>query len=61
MQVQFLNLKDAVNIAVDKFDIDESLARQEFEQKCYISSKDYENGFYDGIDKAIETLRNLGE
>lgn len=30
-------------------------------QKCYVSNKDYENGYYDGIEKAIETLRSLGE
>lgn len=32
----FLSLEDAVNVAQKHFDIDPIIARNEFEQKCYI-------------------------
>ena len=57
----FLNLEDAVKIATREFDADEIIARQEFEQKCYIPCSDYEIGFYDGLAKArdkIEVIMN---
>lgn len=61
MQALFLKLKDAVNVAVDKFDIDECLARQEFKQKCYITDNQYVIGYYDGLHDAIEAIRDKAE
>ena len=56
MSKLFLSLDNAVAIAVREFGIDKTLARQEFEQKCYVSDKQYEIGFYDGVRESINTL-----
>ena len=59
----FLTLDKAVEVAVNHFDIDPVIARQEFEQKCYIPSSDYEKGFYDGMERLrdiIEESMNEG-
>lgn len=59
----FLTLDDAVlvarNLVSDGYD-DEFL-RQEFFQKCYISDDQYEIGFDDGVEKAIEKIKELYE
>lgn len=52
----FLSLEDAVKVAVREFDIDATLARQEFEQKCYISDDQYGIGYYDGVVKCVAKL-----
>ena len=52
----FLSLDDAVKVAVREFDIDATLARQEFEQKCYISDDQYGIGYYDGVVKCVAKL-----
>lgn len=49
----FLSLDDAVKVAVREFDIDATIARQEFEQKCYISDDQYGIGYYDGVVKSM--------
>lgn len=59
----FITLNKAVEVAVNQFDIDRVLARQEFEQKCYVPCSDYEKGFYDGLAKCrdiIEDAMNEG-
>lgn len=59
----FLTLNKAVDVAVNQFDIDPVIARQEFEQKCYIPTFDYEKGFYDGLARGrdvIEEAMNEG-
>ena len=57
----FLSLNDAVDIAVKNFDIDEILARQEFKQKCYISDNQYDIGYYDGLYKALNAIKEVME
>lgn len=57
----FLTLNKAVEVAVNQFDIDPVIARQEFEQKCYIPCSDYEKGFYDGLAKARDVIINVME
>lgn len=52
----FLTLEDAVNIAVREFDADPEIAKQEFEQKCYIASPDYEIGRFDGLEEARDLI-----
>ena len=52
----FLSLDDAVKVAVREFGIDATLARQEFEQKCYISDDQYDIGCYDGVVKCVAKL-----
>lgn len=59
MEKLFLSLNDAVEIAYRQFDIDIQLARQEFEQKCYISDNQYAIGFCEGVDSSIEALKEL--
>ena len=56
MSKQFLSLDNAVKIAVREFGIDKTLARQEFEQKCYISDEQYKIGYNDGLMKAISLI-----
>jgi hypothetical protein len=57
----FLSLDDAVKIAVQKFDADEVLARQEFKQKCYVTDNQYVIGYHDGLYDAIEAIRLKAE
>ena len=60
MKQLFLNLDDAIKVAVNHFNADPEIARIEFEQKCYISSNEYSIGYDDGIDaveKKIEELK----
>ena len=53
----FLSLDDAVLVAMREFDIDPQLARQEFEQKCYITDDQYVIGYHDGLYDAIEAIK----
>lgn len=48
----FLTLDDAVKVAVYHFGADPVIAKQEFEQKCYLPGHDYKNGVYDGLQLA---------
>ena len=57
----FLSLDDAVLVAARKFDIDTQLARQEFEQKCYITDNQYVIGYHDGLYDAIEAIKHKAE
>ena len=57
----FLTLDDAVKVAVIQFDANPIIARQEFEQKCYIPCSDYEKGYYDGLARARDTIENVME
>lgn len=54
----FLTLNEAVKVAVNQFDVDPVIARQEFEQKCYIPCSDYEKGFYDGLAKCRDIIED---
>lgn len=54
----FLSLDNAVKVAVREFDIDATLARQEFEQKCYISDDQYGIGYHDGLHDAIKAIES---
>ena len=56
----FLSLDDAVRVAVREFGLDAEdaeIARQEFEQKCYISDDQYSIGYNDGLDDAIKAIK----
>lgn len=57
----FLSLDDAVTIAVREFDADAVLARQEFEQKCYIPDDQYVIGYHDGLRDAIKAIKDKAE
>lgn len=60
----FLSLDDAVRVAVREFGLDAEdaeIARQEFEQKCYISDDQYSIGYYDGIEDAIKAIKQKVE
>ena len=60
----FLSLDDAVRVAVREFGLDAEdaeIARQEFEQKCYISDDQYSIGYNDGLDDAIKTIKQTIE
>lgn len=57
----FLSLDDAVLVATREFDIDSQLARQEFEQKCYITNNQYVIGYHDGLSDAIEAIKDKAE
>ena len=57
----FLSLDDAVTIAVREFDADAVLARQEFEQKCYITDDQYVIGYHDGLYDAIKAIKDKAE
>lgn len=56
--VLLLTLDDAVHVATRCFGADEIIARQEFEQKCYIPCSDYEKGFYDGLAKGRDIIED---
>ena len=56
----FLRLEDAVIIASREFGIDKELARNEFEQKCFITDNQYKIGYYDGIYDSIRELTKVG-
>ena len=55
----FLTLNKAVEVAVNQFDIDPVIARQEFEQKCYIPCSDYEKGFHDGLARSRDIIEEV--
>lgn len=57
----FLSLDDAVLVAARHFDIDEELARQEFEQKCYVTDNQYKIGYCDGLNDAIKAIEQKAE
>lgn len=57
----FLSLDDAVLVATREFDINPQLARQEFEQKCYIADDQYVIGYHDGIYDAIAAIKDKVE
>lgn len=57
----FLSLDDAVRVAVREFGLDAEIARQEFEQKCYISDDQYSIGYNDGLDDAIKAIKQKME
>lgn len=57
----FLSLDNAVLVAKREFGIDPQLARQEFEQKCYITDNQYVIGYHDGLDDAIEAIKDKAE
>lgn len=57
----FLSLDDAVLVATRDFGIDPMLARQEFEQKCYITDNQYVIGYQDGLYDAIEAIKDKAE
>ena len=57
----FLSLDDAVRVAVRHFDLDAEIARQEFEQKCYVTDDQYSIGYYDGIEDAIKAIKQKVE
>lgn len=59
MKKLFLSLDDAVKVAVREFDADSAIARQEFEQKCYITDDQYKIGFYDGVEKALNAVKEV--
>lgn len=54
----FLSLDDAVLVATREFDIDPELARNEFEQKCYITDNQYVIGYHDGLRDAIKAIED---
>ena len=55
----FLSLENAVLIAQREFGIDPEIARLEFEQKCYITDNQYTIGYNDGLEDAINAIREL--
>jgi hypothetical protein len=57
----FLSLDDAVLVATREFDIDPQIARQEFEQKCYVTDDQYAIGHHDGLYDAIEAIKDKAE
>ena len=60
----FLSLDDAVRVAVREFGLDAEdaeIARQEFEQECYISDDQYSIGYNDGLDDAIKAIKQKME
>ena len=60
----FLSLDDAVRVAVREFGLDAEdaeIARQEFEQKCYISDDQYSIGYNDGLNDAIKAIKETIE
>lgn len=57
----FLSLDDAVLVATREFDINPQLAREEFEQKCYITDDKYVIGYHDGLYDAIEAIKDKAE
>lgn len=54
----FLTLDDAVLVAKKEFGIDPLLAEQEFEQKCYVTDDQYAIGYDDGLNDAIEAIKD---
>ena len=61
MKKLFLSLDDAVRVAVREFGLDAEIARQEFEQKCYVTDDQYSIGYYDGIEDAIKAIKQKVE
>ena len=61
MNKLFLSLDDAVKVAVREFNIDSVLARQEFEQKFYVSDNQYIIGYHDGLSDAIKAIDDKTE
>ena len=59
----FLTLDDAVLVArrFADYGYDEDFLRGEFFQKCFISNYQYDIGFADGVEKAIEKIKELYE
>lgn len=61
MTKRFLSLEDAVLVAKKEYDIDPQLARQDFEQKCYITDDQYVIGYHDGLADAIKAIKDKEE
>jgi hypothetical protein len=60
----FLSLDDAVRVAVREFGLDAEdaeIARQELEQKCYVTDNQYVIGYHDGLYDAIQAIRLKAE
>ena len=57
----FLSLDDAVLVATREFGIDPEIAKQEFEQKCYITDNQYVIGYHDGLRDAIKAIEDKAE
>ena len=57
MKKLFLSLDDAVEIAHREYGVDKTIARQDFMQKCYINSGDWEIGFHDGLKRVIKMIK----
>lgn len=57
----FLSLDNAVRVAVKEFGLDAKIARQDFEQKCYVTDDQYSIGYYDGIEDAIKAIKQKVE
>lgn len=53
----FLSLDDAVLVATREFDIDPQLARNEFEQKCYMSDDQWRIGYVEGLGDCIKIIK----
>ena len=58
---QFLTLDNAVKVAVRHWGIDPVLARQEFEQKCYLTNDQYKIGYRHGLDDAVKAIEKILE
>lgn len=61
MTKQFLSLDDAVIVAQIQWGIDPELARNEFEQKCYLTDDQYKIGHRDGLIDAIKAIEACGK
>jgi len=57
MNKLFLSLDDAVEIANREYGVDKTIARQDFMQKCYVNSGDWEIGYHDGLSRVIRMVK----
>ena len=59
----FLSLDDAVEVVAKRLDCNNSkeIIKQELEQKCYISTTDYEIGYRDALEEISKAINVLSE
>ena len=61
----FLTLDDAIKVALEWIMVlgegDEECLRNDFEQKCYLSSDQYSIGWCDGVNAAMDAIKTMAE
>ena len=59
MTEMFLPLDEAVKIAVREYGVEPEIARQDFEQKCFIRDTQYDIGYRDALCDTADMIKEI--